>query len=398
MTAATRCAGALSEHPVAVHATGEVVGSVLDQLGDEPVDLAVLFATAPHTGTLDDVARAVREVLRPTVLAGATAGAVAGRDREVEGDPALGLFAARFPPGTPPPRPVRLEVVGRPGEGGTVWGLPSFADGSTLLLLPDPFTFPTEQVLDGLAAEAPGLTVVGGLASGATGPSGNRLVLDGSVHVDGAVGVLLPPEVGCEVVVSQGCRPIGDPMVVTRASGTLIEELASEPALPRLLRLIDRLDPTERALAARGLHLGIVVDERKDVFEQGDFLIRNVLGGVRDRGAIAVGAEVEVGTVVQFQVRDARSADEDLRAALAGRRAAGALLFTCNGRGTHLFGRPDHDAELVAAVCDGAAAGMACAGEVGPVGGRPFLHGFTASVLLFTEEPAGRGPRVGSQG
>jgi small ligand-binding sensory domain FIST len=170
---------------------------------------------------------------------------------------------------------------------------------------------------------------------------------------------------------------------VTKSVGTLIEELASEPALPRLLRTIEGLDVRDRNLAARGLHLGRVVDERKDVYERGDFLIRNVLGALREREAVAVGDEVDVGSIVQFQVRDADSADEDLRELLAGRAASGAVVFTCNGRGTHLFGEPHHDAEVVAAVADGATAGMFCAGELGPVGSRSWLHGFTASVLLF---------------
>ena len=117
----------------------------------------------------------------------------------------------------------------------------------------------------------------------------------------------------------------------------------------------------------------------------GDFLVRNVLGADRAAGAVAVGDEVPVGATVQFQVRDAASADEDLRSLLAGHDAAGALVFTCNGRGTHLFGRPDHDAEVISDhVGSGAVGGMFCAGELGPVGGRSFLHGFTASVLLFS--------------
>jgi small ligand-binding sensory domain FIST len=242
--------------------------------------------------------------------------------------------------------------------------------GDASFVLADPFTHQ--------AGAAPT-----GFASAARGPGGNRLVLDGAVHDGGAVGLVLPRGVATTTVVSQGCRPIGEPMVVTRATGTLLEELASEAALPRLLRLLEGLDPSDRNLAARGLHIGRVVDEHKDVYERGDFLIRNVLGALKEREAVAVGDEVEVGSIVQFQVRDAESADEDLRALLAGRQAEGALVFTCNGRGSHLFGRPDHDAELVAAVTDGATAGMFCAGELGPVGGRAWLHGFTASVLLF---------------
>jgi small ligand-binding sensory domain FIST len=173
-------------------------------------------------------------------------------------------------------------------------------------------------------------------------------------------------------------------MIVTKAERHVIYELAGQPALSRLLGLIESLGHDDRALVQGGLQLGCVIDESKVTFERGDFLIRNVLGADRDVGAIAVGDEVPVGATVQFQVRDADSADEDLRSLLAGRHASGALVFTCNGRGTHLFGRPDHDAELVCDHVDsGAVAGMFCAGELGPVGGRSFLHGFTASVLLF---------------
>lgn len=381
----TDCAAAVSEHPLATHATGEVIGEVLEKLGpDAAPDLAFLFATAPHTGALDDVVAAIRDVLRPGVLVGSTAVSIAGRDQEVEESPGLSLLAVRLPPGAPAPIPVRLEVVPTADEDGwAVVGMPAAVPGSTLVLCPDPFTFPADRFLDGLAEQAPGVSVVGGLASAGRGPGGNRLVLDGILHDAGAVGVLLPPGIDVTAVVSQGCRPIGDPLVVTKATGTLVEELASEPALPRLLRTIESLPARDRNLAANGLHLGRVVDERKDVYERGDFLVRNVLGALREREAVAVGDEVEVGSIVQFQVRDAASADEDLRELLAGRNAAGALLFTCNGRGTHLFGRPHHDAELVAAVADGATAGMFCAGELGPVGTRAWLHGFTASVLLF---------------
>ncbi len=379
----TRCAAAVSEHPVAALATGEVVGAVLEELGPAP-DLVFLFATAAHTGTVEDVVAAVHEVLRPEVLVGSTAVSVVGRDREVEEAPGLSLLAVRLDPGTPSPFGVRLQVgPSADADGWAVTGLPALPPGSTLVLLPDPVSLPADRVLDGLAAHAPGVTVVGGLASAARGPGGNRLVLDDAVHDAGAVGVVLPPGVATAAVVSQGCRPIGEPMVVTRATGTLVEELASEPALPRLLRLLEGLDPRDRNLAARGLQVGRVVDEPKDVYERGDFLVRNVLGALREREAVAVGDEIDVGSIIQFHVRDADSADEDLRALLAGRSAAGAVVFTCNGRGTHLFGAADHDAGLVSDVTGGATAGMFCAGELGPVGGRAWLHGFTASVLLF---------------
>ncbi len=186
-------------------------------------------------------------------------------------------------------------------------------------------------------------------------------------------------------MVSQGCRPIGKPFVVTRAQRNFVEELGGEPALGRLRELAERATDAERELLQRGLHVGLVVDEHKAEFGRGDFLVRNVLGADRETGAIAVGDQVGVGQTVQFHVRDAEAADEDLRELLRGVDARGALLFTCNGRGRHLFGTPDHDAGVVAQLLGPIpAAGAFCAGEIGPVGGRNFLHGFTASLALFS--------------
>jgi small ligand-binding sensory domain FIST len=200
------------------------------------------------------------------------------------------------------------------------------------------------------------------------------------------VGLFIPPGVPVRAVVSQGCRPVGEPLVVTRSVGNLLEEIAGRPALDRLMEAAEAASPEDRSLMARGLHIGLVIDETRERFEQGDFLIRNVLGADRSRKAVAVGAEVDVGSTVQFQVRDAESADLDLHATLADAEAGGALVFTCNGRGTHLFDEPHHDATVVSEhLYGGAVAGMFCAGEIGPIGGRPFVHGFTASVLLLDD-------------
>ncbi len=369
-------AAALSEHPLAAEAVGEVCGQLIDRLGTGP-DLAVLFATAPHTGALEDIVPAVRSILSPQTLLGATAGAVLGGAREVEQTPALVVWAAHL---TGRPRPVRL--TGRDLAPGA---LPHRAGHRSLLLIADPFSFPVESLLAGPGLVPPSLTVIGGLASAARGPGGNRLVLDGTVTDHGAVGVLLDDPV--VPVVSQGCRPVGEPWIVTRADGPVVLELGGRPALERLAAVLEALPPDDRALAARGLHCGIVIDEHRAVFGRGDFLVRALTGIDRARGALAVGAPLEVGATVQFQVRDAEAADEDLHALLAPHRADAALVFTCNGRGGGFFGEPHHDARVVSELLDTpAVAGMSCAGEIGPVGGRPFLHGFTASVALFGTE------------
>ena len=383
-------AAALSEHPVAASATGEVVGSVLEALGTEP-DLAVVFVTPPHAGALEDVAGAVATLLQPATLLGCAGVSVVGGPREVEEVPGVSLWAARFGADarSPVPPVVGVRLDARPGpEGPVVAGFPEELpfSPSALVLLADPFSFPVDAFFARLAEDHPGLPVVGGMASAARGPGGNRLVLGNRVVTSGAVGALLGPEANVATVVSQGCRPVGRPLVVTRAEGNVVHEMAGEPPLRRLEQLAASASPEDVALLGQGLHLGRVIDEHRAEFDRGDFLVRGVLGGDRRTGAIAVGDEIELGTTVQFHVRDAETADEDLRTLLAGEEADAALVFTCNGRGTHLFGVPDHDAGVLDAAFGGVpTAGFFAAGEFGPVGRANFLHGFTASVALFRE-------------
>jgi small ligand-binding sensory domain FIST len=380
-------AAALSQHPDAAEATGEVVGEVLERLGPAP-DLAVLFCSPHHVDAVEDIAATVRQLIRPGVLVGATAVAVVAGAREVEDDTAVALWAARLPA---PPRPVRLEAT-RTGAGVALSGLSAttFEPGDALVLLADPFTLPVEAIVEALSGLDPPVPVVGGMASAAAHAGGNRLVVDGEVVNRGGVGVVLPAEVATTVVVSQGCRPVGEPMIVTRAEGNLLVELAGRPALDRLEELIEAAGPEERHQLTAGLHVGIAVDEHRMTFGPGDFVVRNLVGADRRGRALAVGDRVAVGTTVQFQVRDAEAADEDLRGLLAGVSGDAALVFTCNGRGRQLFGEDDHDARVVArSVPAGAVAGMFCAGEIGPLGGRSFLHGFTAGIVVFHEPPPG---------
>jgi small ligand-binding sensory domain FIST len=374
-------AAALSEHPLATQAVGETVGSILEQL-DGPPDLVALFATDAHTGMMEDITRAARSLLNPRVLVGSTASSILGGAQEVEGSPGLAIFAAQLGVEI---EPVRLEAFGGPDGEVLVAGGQSLNRGEgTLILLADPYSFPVAEVVDQLSDAVPDLRVIGGMASAARQAYGNVLALDDERFGDGAVGVMLPPEVPLTSVVSQGCRPIGQPLVVTRAERNVIYELAGQPALERLMSQISELDAETRTKAARGLHIGLVIDEQKPEFGAGDFLIRGVLGADRTAGAVAIGDEVDVGTTVQFQIRDAESADADLRTMMTGVTAEAALVFTCNGRGTQLFGAPNHDAALLSDhLSSRPIAGMFCAGEVGPVGGRTMVHGFTASVALF---------------
>lgn len=385
---AARYAAALSVHPVAFEAAGAVAGELLEQLDGERPDLLVCFASRHHSGAFDDIARGLRAILEPDVLVGATAHSIAGGPREVEDEPGLSVWAADWGGGHG--RGFALDVarqVDAQGNAGVVvGGWPRDLEaGSTLLLLADPFSLPVAELLAQCNENLPGVRVIGGLASAGMMPEGNRLALDDAIVRSGAVGVVLPPAVGVRTLVSQGCRPVGSPFTVTKAEGNVVFELGGQRAIARLEELVALADDQERALLAHGLHVGVVVDEHKTRFERGDFLVRAVLAADHRSGTITVGDEITVGQVLQFHVRDADAADDDLRALLSPCPVpSGALLFTCTGRGRALFGARDHDTGVVEELFGPLPlAGAFCAGEIGPIAGRNFLHSFTASLALF---------------
>jgi small ligand-binding sensory domain FIST len=377
-------AAALSQHPDFAVATGDVVGRVLESLGDpdSPPDLAMLFVTPAHLAVIGEIVKTINATLRPATLLGCAAVSVVGGEREVERGPGISLWAGR----TGPVTPFHLSVARSP-DGLTFTGWPESIpdDASALLLLPDPFTFPTDDLLRRMEEDRPGLPVVGGMASAARAPGGNRLVINEQVVTSGAVGAFLGPDVEVSTVVSQGCRPVGSPFVVTRAEQNIVYELAGRSAVERLQEVAAGLSDEDRELLADLVQIGRVIDENKLDFGPGDFLVRGVVGADPNSGALRVGDIVDVGSTTQFQVRDATTADQELRKMVDGRSADSALVFTCNGRGTHLFPEPDHDAMVVSESLAGApVAGMFCAGELGPIGGHNFMHGFTASVVLLS--------------
>ena len=369
-----QAASALSEHPLAAHAVGEVAGTILEQMNGEPIDLLIAFIDSVHTGAVDDISAALHELLSPGTFIGSTACGVLERINEVEDRSALAVWALSGVDAVP----VRITRGATSPQGG--W---SAIGGSDVILLADPFTSPVIEMLANAKETAPALAIHGGLASGARGPGGNRLLLNGEILDDGAVGVAIDG-VPVRSVVSQGCRPVGSPFTVTGVTGNVVTELASQRPMEVLQRIAREANEQDRALMANGIHVGIVIDEGQLDFDRGDFLIRAVMGADQATGAIAIGAEVDIGTTLQFHVRDASTATDDLISMLDGERAKAALAFTCNGRGEHLFGRPGHDAELIHELTGSrATSGMFCAGEFGPVRAENHLHGFTASTLLF---------------
>jgi len=380
----------LSDAPEARDAFERATAQARAGLGDASCDLCVIFAGAPYLGEAETFLKTVHRGLQPEALIGCGAGGVVGGGREVEDGSAVTVWALSAPG-------ARIEarhLITRQVEAGiALGGLPDDPDdyGDAMIVLADPNAFSADALLMHLNDARPGMPVLGGLASASRSDAGCLFIGD-EVVASGAVAVSLS---GVEILpcVSQGALPVGPEMTVTGAEGNVITGLASRLALDRLKQVIGELEPSERDLAAEGLLLGVVIDENQPSYERGDFLVRPVVGVDPERGAVAVADRVRVGQTVRLQVRDAASAGRDLKEALDARveavgttGAAGALLFTCNGRGAHMFGRPDHDAGLLADAFDAPTAGFFCAGEIGPVGGRNFLHGFTATMAVFPRE------------
>ena len=351
-----------------------------------PPDLCLAFIGAHHLGESDAALVEIAARLEPRAMIGCGAAGVVGPGRELEAGPGAVVWAAELPGA----EIETFEVSGEPGtDAAELSGLPdpeSAADA--VIVLADPYSFAADSLLERLNSERPGTPVLGGLASAAV-EGVAPLFRGGERSAAGAVGCLLAG-VRLTPCVSQGATPVGPEIAITKAQGNVITELAFKPALERISEIAAGLEPDEREEAAAGLLIGVVIDENRPDHVRGDFLVRPILGADRGSGAVAVGERVRVGQIVRLHVRDGVSADADLREALALQAgavgtegAAGALMFTCNGRGRDMFGVSDHDADAFEDALGAPVGGFFCAGEIGPVGGRNFLHGYTATLAVF---------------
>lgn len=419
-----RIACGLSAHVHPLKALEQAVDQCREGLHGAQTDLAIIFFTSHHLEAARAIAYALKRRLGPRVLLGVSARSVLCSEREVENSPAVSLFTASLP-----------GVELHPFRGEALMSAASSADADALraaagfgpahratILLADPTSVPLNTVLPAMAAArvaprhgAPrGLPpIVGGIASASTEPGKNALIFGEEVLRQGCVGVSLSGRLRVDALVSQGCRPVGPPLVVTGGRGQIVTGLGGRPALQTLSEVLDTLDDHGKQLMQRGgLFIGRAVSEYKERFGRDDFVIRPVLGVDRNSEAIAVGDLLRIGQTVQLHVRDAETAHEDLEMLLDIQRLhgppAGALLFSCNGRGNRLFGKPDHDATAVARAFvrsrpgeetakpgsqipgDPAIlplAGFFAAGEIGPLGDEVFVHGHTACAAFFRGIP-----------
>lgn len=387
-------ASSISEQTSLEDAVKECVSNVQAQLSDEVIHLAVAFVSPHYQAEYESVPDLVRQGLGSVVVLGCSGGGIIGDGQEVEQRPAVSITAASLP---------GVEIVEFHLEGDKLPDLDappqSWEEAVNVspglspqfVMLADAFSFPVQNLLMGLDYAFSGSAKIGGLASGAQQQGGNALFLGGQVYRSGAVGVALHGNITVDTVVAQGCRPVGQPMRVTESRRNILAQLDGQPPMTVLKDIFQKSDERDRQLMRNSLFLGVVMDEFIEDPKQGDFLIRNVVGMDDRTGVLAIGELLKEGQLVQFHLRDAQTSTDDLtqvldRYAAENRenQAQGALLFSCLGRGQYLYGQANHDTELfrdkLGSVPLG---GFFCNGEIGPVSGTTFLHGYTSSFGIF---------------
>ncbi len=351
-------------------------------------ELLLVFIDSRYAGHYSEMIERLRSATGARHLIGASGQRVIGSSLEAEDGSAMALLAFHLPDAALTsiaidPQHMPDDLFAPLADGPDVW-----------LMFTNPFTIMTDQLVAHLQQLRPELTLLGGMASSHRQQQGAAVFIDDRVLMNGAAmmglgGVRVRP------VVAQGAEPLGQPWIVTDCEANMIKTLGSRPALEVLTETLFALDDATRERAARNLLAGLAMDEYRESHERGDFLIRNVMGADRESGAVAINEVPRLGQTFQFQFRDAGAADDDLRTRLSdlrskldpGEEVLGALLCSCNGRGRGLFGAPDHDAAaLTEAFGPTPTAGFFCNGEIGPVGGSNYLHGFTASIALLTAE------------
>jgi small ligand-binding sensory domain FIST len=387
-------ANALSTRPSLEAAVADVVQRTTSSLS-APADLGLVFISSAFTSEYSRVLPLLAEQLSVPVLIGCSGGGVigtslAGQTQELEAEPALSLSLAHLPGVDVKAFHVVAEQLpdldGPPNAWIDLIGVTS-SPTPHFILLSASFSSGINDLLQGLDYAYPGSMKVGGQAS--SGVMGGRIALfcNGRLHQEGTVGVALSGNIVLETIVAQGCRPIGQPYQVTKGDRNIILELDEQAPLLVLRDLIASLSEEDRTLAQNSLFVGLAMDEFKPCLQQGDFLIRDILGVDPAGGAIAIGDYVRPGQRLQFHLRDAEASAEDLEFLLERYQkeqqsqsgAVGALMFSCLGRGAGLYGQPNFDSQLFQRYLNNIPlGGFFCGGEIGPVSGSTFLHGYTS--------------------
>jgi small ligand-binding sensory domain FIST len=389
-------ASATSEHHDTRTAADEVSGALHDALGGKAPDLVMLMASFHHTAALPEACNDLRRMIVPGHLLACTVESVLGDGRELEGIAGMSAIALRFGPHghgvrLSPWRTTPWDPIPLSNPEAMASRIDAGPDTKCVLVLADPFSTPSTRMLPAIGSCLGGghtIPVTGGLLSGASQPACNRLILDDVVQDAGAIGLTISGDIDVRTIVSQGCRPIGQPVVVTGCDGNILTGLDGRPALDTVRDILHELPENERQLLAGGLLIGRAIDASKKRLGRGDFVVRNVLGVEKEKKAIAIGELPRRGQTLQVHLRDAQASHEDLQLLLDGQQLhddpLATFLVTCNGRGQQLFGKVGHDTAIMRKrLNDPPLTGFFAAGEFGPLSGSNFIHSQAVVATLF---------------
>ena len=372
----------------------ESVEAILSQMDGKSVDLTIIFVSPQFKDKYEEIPKLIRDRISSKHFLGCSGGGIIGGGKEAEQQAAFSMTCANLP--DVEIKGIHTDTMKLPDQdtAPSVWREWLGVDvekNPSFIFLADPFSFQGEEFLAGVDFAYPNSSKVGGLASGAQAQGGNALYLNDKIYNNGLIGLALSGNIGMDTIVAQGCRPIGEPVKVSKCDGTLLTGMDGQPPLELLQSVYEGLDENDKSLVQTSLFLGIEMDPLKDNPQQGDFLIRNIMGVEREVGGIQVGTLLREGQLVQFHLRDKAMSAEDLKLMLTRYKAnknfkntSGALLFSCLGRGQYLYGKPNHDADMFRDhIGDIPLGGFFCNGEIGPVGKTTFLHGYTSSFGIF---------------
>ncbi len=371
----------------------QVVRQLTDHVGND-FDMGVLFITPHSKSHIEDIARRLHEEVNIKNFVACTSAGVIGSEVELENHPAAVLFLAKLPEAKIKPFFIdqkQIEKFSLDQDFHNFFDIYP-QDNPTFFLFPDPFLVDLNLFILGMNKAYAGSAIVGGLASGASSAKGNVLMINQQSYNQGIIGMVVSGDVKMDVIVSQGCRPVGESYIVTKAEKNIIYEIAGEPFLHVLRKIFLKLSDEEQKLIQQALLIGVVTNEYKHDLSRGDFLIRSVTGVDQETGAVSIGDVIKPGQTIQIHIRDAKTAKDDLTQLLTSfqkkmktSKPRGAMIFSCNGRGAGLFKEPNHDIKLIQKYIGPIpVSGFFSVGEIGPIGGKNFIHGFTDSIVVFS--------------
>ena len=367
-----------------------VVSQVLADATSAP-DVVIMFVAREYADSSRELVSRARELTKAGTLVGCFGSGCIGSGREFERTPGLSMLALWLP--STDVWAIHIDQAALQNADSGVEADLANVDADAWIVLSEPYRLDVSQLVEVLGRTKPGVPVIGGMASSIDRNHQTELFIDGDIYQDGAIALALRGGVDLVPIVSQACEPIGQPWTVTDVDRTSVLTISGRPAIDVMIETVAALPADQQRRAKRHLLVGFAGDEYRDEFHRGDFLIRGVLGVDHKRAAIIVADRPRVGQTIQFQMRDAVTADIDLhqhlletRAQLQGRRPIAGIIASCTGRGSGLFGKPDHDASALQAAFGGLPmAGFSSVGEIGPIGNRIGLHSFAASIALLVE-------------